>query len=175
MLRYLGSVLGPTCTRPARAGETCICSGRNSPRSSERVGSSPVSWIGPRSSRDPTSWEAAAKSEMVVGTGFGRRLTDDVTDRRGRCPCWGEPPALRSARARRAGGAHAPRRARRDRERRASSHFPFISKGERDMKFQRTHANRCERRSHLPCRRSRFRPSSTHPKKRPLFGAFSSE
>jgi hypothetical protein len=29
---------------------------------------------------------------MVVGTGFGRRLTDDVTDRRGRCPCWASRP-----------------------------------------------------------------------------------
>jgi hypothetical protein len=82
MLRCLGSVLGPTCTRPAQAGETCICNGRTSPRARERVGSSPVSWIGPRSSRDPTSWEAAAKSEMVVGAGFGRRLTEDIRDRR---------------------------------------------------------------------------------------------
>jgi hypothetical protein len=58
-LRCLGSVPGPTCTRPRRAGGTCIRNGRTSPRVGERVGSSPVSWTAPRSSRHPTSSEAA--------------------------------------------------------------------------------------------------------------------
>jgi hypothetical protein len=59
MLRCLGSVPVRTGIRPAPAEETCTCNVCSSPRAWERVGSAPVSWIGPRSSRHPTSLEAA--------------------------------------------------------------------------------------------------------------------
>jgi hypothetical protein len=62
MLRCLGSVPVRTGIRPARAEETCTCNVCSSPRAWERVGSAPVSWIGPRSSRHPTSLEAASWS-----------------------------------------------------------------------------------------------------------------
>lgn len=67
MLRCLGSVPVRTGTRPGRAEETCTCNVCSSPRAWERVGSAPVSWIGPRSSRHPTSLKAASGRGMALG------------------------------------------------------------------------------------------------------------
>jgi hypothetical protein len=85
-LRCLGLPPGPTCTRLERAGETCTCNGRTSPRVWERVGISPVSWTAPRSSRHPTSLEAASWSwhglacpRCWVGNGSRRRFRASST------------------------------------------------------------------------------------------------
>jgi hypothetical protein len=69
--------------------ETCTCNVCSSPRAWERVGSAPASWIGPRSSRHPTSLEAASWSwhrflavsprvEDVTRSGFGAPSADSL-------------------------------------------------------------------------------------------------
>jgi hypothetical protein len=166
MLRYLGSVPVRTGIRPAPAEETCTCNVCSSRRAWERVGSAPASWIGPRSSRHPTSLEAASWSwhgvsprvEDVTRSVFGVPSAHSLVfaqagvDRRA-TPVQPGAAACRHPRRRSARGSTEPRR-------RGAGDQPCsgrcdgtrCSKSRRCCRRRRSQAHRGRRRSSQLCR-----------------------